>query len=265
MASSLHPQLPGIHTEDQRKSKYKRILLKLSGEAQGKTYKLADGSTLVAGFDTEKMRQEAKEIKSVIEDLEIELVIVIGGGNIFRGKDAVGINKNTADYMGMLATVQNAMAFEHILNSEGVEAVMNSSLRIEEVAEPYLFKKASRRLQKGQVVICAGGLGEPGFTTDTAAAQRAMNLGCEAILMAKQGTDGIYTGDPKTNPDAIKMTEMTHLEVILKDLKVMDATAATHAKEHAIEIVVYEGNQPGMLAKVLCHPEIHGTLVRTAA
>ena len=175
MASSSHPQLPGIHVEYQRKSKYKRILLKLSGEAQGKTYNLADGSTLVAGFDTEKMRQEAKEIKSVIEDLEIELVIVIGGGNIFRGKDAVGINKNTADYMGMLATVQNAMAFEHILNSEGVEAVMNSSLRIEEVAEPYLFKKASRRLQKGQVVICAGGLGEPGFTTDTAAAQRAMH------------------------------------------------------------------------------------------
>ena len=153
MASSSHPQLPGIHVEYQRKSKYKRILLKLSGEAQGKTYNLADGSTLVAGFDTEKMRQEAKEIKSVIEDLEIEMVIVIGGGNIFRGKDAVGINKNTADYMGMLATVQNAMAFEHILNSEGVEAVMNSSLRIEEVAEPYLFKKASRRLQKGQVVI----------------------------------------------------------------------------------------------------------------
>ena len=120
MASSSHPQLPGIHVEYQRKSKYKRILLKLSGEAQGKTYNLADGSTLVAGFDTEKMRQEAKEIKSVIEDLEIELVIVIGGGNIFRGKDAVGINKNTADYMGMLATVQNAMAFEHILNSEGV-------------------------------------------------------------------------------------------------------------------------------------------------
>lgn len=248
-----------------RKAKYKRILLKLSGEAQGNTYTLEDGSTLVAGFDTSKMRLEAEEIIAVIKELEVELVIVVGGGNIFRGRDAIGLDKNTADYMGMLATVQNALALEDILKQEGVEVRMNSSLEIKDVAEPFIWKKTKRHLEKGRVVICAGGLGEPGFTTDTASAQRAMNLGCEAILMAKQGTDGIYDTDPNTNPDAAKFDEMTHLEIIERGLKVMDATAATHAREHAIEIVVYDGNQSGMLAKVLCEPDTYGTLVRTAA
>ena len=244
-------------------SKYKRVLLKLSGEAQGNTYRLEDGTSLVAGFNIEKMRSEAREIKEVISELKVEMAIVIGGGNIFRGKDARGIDKNTADYMGMLATVQNAMAFEDILVQEGIPAAMNSSIRIEEVAEPYLYKKAKHRLERGQVVICAGGLGEPGFTTDTASAQRAMNLDCQAILMAKQGTDGIYTGDPNKNPDATKFDEMTHLDIIERGLKVIDETAATHAKEHSIDIVVYDGNQPGMLAKVLCEPDVYGTLVRT--
>lgn len=246
-------------------SRYRRVLLKLSGEAQGKVYMLEDGSTLVAGFDTKRMRSEAEEIKAVIDELGVEIAVVIGGGNIFRGKDAEDIDPNTADYVGMLATVSNAMMFEDILKQEGVDCCMNSSLRIEEVAEPYRYKKAKSRMRDGQVVICAGGLGEPGFTTDTAAAQRAMNLGCEAILMAKQGTDGIYDSDPRTNPEASKLGNLTHLDVIERGLKVMDATAATHAREHGIDIVVYDGSQPGMLAKVLCHPEQYGSVVRTAA
>ncbi len=246
-------------------SRYRRVLLKLSGEAQGKEYPLEDGSSLVAGFDTKRMRSEAEEIKDAIDELGVEFVLVIGGGNIFRGKDADGIDKNTADYVGMLATVQNAMMFEDLLRQAGVNACMNSSLHIEEVCEPYRYKKVKSRLNKGQVVLCAGGLGEPGFTTDTTAAQRAMNLDCEAILMAKQGTDGIYDADPRTNPDANKLDILTHLDVIERDLKVMDATAATHAREHGIDIVVYDGSQPGMLAKVLCHPEQYGSVVRTAA
>lgn len=246
-----------------RKSKYQRILVKLSGEAQGIVYVLENGQSLISGFDTEKMREEALELISVIDELRIEMVIVVGGGNIFRGRDAGGLDKNTADYMGMLATVQNALALEDIFKQEGVDVRMNSSLEIKDVAEPYIWKKVKRHLEKGRVVICAGGLGEPGFTTDTASAQRAMNLNCEAILMAKQGTDGVYTGDPKTDPGATKLAELTHFEIIERDLKVMDATAATHAREHDIDIVVYDGNQPGMLAKVLCEPEMYGTLVRT--
>lgn len=248
-----------------RKAKWKRVLIKISGEANGNVYSLADGSTLVAGFNTEGMRVIVREIGDVIAEFGIDVAIVIGGGNIFRGRDAVGINPNTADYIGMLATVQNCLAFEDICIQEGVPAVMNSSLVIAEVAEPYRYKKAKHRLDNGQVVICAGGLGEPGFTTDTAAAQRALNLGCEAILMAKQGTDGVYDSDPKTNPDATKYPNLTHFQIIERGLKVMDATAATHAEAHDIEIVVYDGNQPGMLAKVLCEPDKYGTLVRTAA
>lgn len=251
-----------------KKLRYKRVLLKLSGEALGNSYIVQNGGeteTLVSGFDMKKMRQVAKEIKKVLDNYGIELVIVIGGGNIFRGRDATGIDKNTADYMGMLATVANCLAFEDILKQLGVDVRMNTSLKIDEVAEPYRYKKAKRHLEKGRVVICGGGLGEPGFTTDTASAQRAMNLGCEAILMAKQGTDGIYDGDPRKDKNTKKLVDLTHFEIIERDLRVMDATAATHAREHDIDIVVYDGNQRGMLAKVLCKPRKHGSVVHSSS
>ncbi len=263
MTSTSQSVHNGLGGDNKPTSKYKRILLKLSGEAQGKVYKLEDGTEFVSGFDTEKMRNTAKEIKAVHELLGVEIVIVIGGGNIFRGREARDIDSNTADYMGMLATVQNALAFEDLLKQEGVDVRMNSSLEITGVAEPYIWKKVRRHLQKGRFVICAGGLGEPGFTTDTASAQRALNLHCQAIFMAKQGTDGIYSANPDTNPEATKFSNLTHFEVIARDLEVMDATAATHAGEHNIDIVVYDGGVPGMLEKALCEPDKFGTLVRT--
>lgn len=223
---------------------YKRVLLKISGEAlmgpQG------------FGLHPPTVERIAEEVKSV-HDMGVEICMVIGGGNIFRGLagSAQGMERTTADYMGMLATVMNALAMQSSLEGLGVYTRVISAITMNEVAEPYIRRRAVRHLEKKRVCIFAGGTGNPYFTTDTAATLRANEMNCEAIFMGKNGVDGVYDSDPKINPDAKRFEHVTYDEVLQKHLKVMDASAIALARDNHKPIIVFPLDEPNGFKGVL--------------
>ena len=232
---------------------YKRILLKLSGEAL-----LGERSY---GIDPKRIAQYAKDIKS-ITDLGVEVAVVIGGGNIFRGVSAAsnGIDRVQGDYMGMLATVINGMALQSSLEEEKIQTRLQTALKIEEVAEPYIKRKAVRHLEKKRVVIFGGGTGNPFFTTDSAAVLRAIEINADVILKGTR-VDGVYDSDPEKNNNAVKFDSMSFSEVINKNLKVMDSTAFTLSQENDLPIIVFNMNKTGNLLKLINGDKI-GTIIK---
>ncbi|HUF20485.1 MAG TPA: UMP kinase [Burkholderiales bacterium] len=233
---------------------YKRILLKLSGEA------LMGGDAY--GINRETIDRIVSEIKEVV-DLGVEVGVVIGGGNIFRGvaPAAAGIDRATADYMGMLATVMNALALQDAMRRVGLKSRVQSALNIEQVAEPYIRGKAMRYLEEGRVVIFAAGTGNPFFTTDTAAALRGMEMNVDIVVKATK-VDGVYTDDPKTHADAMRYQRISFDEAIVKKLQVMDATALTLCRDQKLPICVFSIFKPGALKRVVTG-EDEGTLVHS--
>ena len=225
------------------KPAYKRILLKLSGEAL-----MGDDAY---GINRSTISRIVNEVKEVV-DLGIQVAVVIGGGNIFRGvaPAAAGMDRATADYMGMLATVMNAMALQDAMKNIGLNARVQSALSIEQVAEPYIRGKAIRYLEEGRVVIFGAGTGNPFFTTDTAAALRGMEINAEVVIKATK-VDGIYTDDPKTNPEAMRYKTISFDEAIIKNLKVMDATALTLCRDQKLPISVFSIFKQGALKRVV--------------
>ena len=236
-----------------KKPRFKRILLKISGEilTGDKGY----------GIDPEVIRQIAQEIKEV-HSLGVEIAVVIGGGNIFRGVAASskGMDRATADYMGMLATVLNGLAFQDALEKMDVDTRVQTAIEMREIAEPYIRRKAIRHLEKGRVVIFAAGTGNPFFTTDTTASLRAMEIGAEAILKATK-VDGIYDMDPVLNKGAQRYDELTYLDVLKKQIRVMDATAISLCMDHRIPIIVFSLKERGNVERVVLGEKI-GTEVR---
>jgi len=233
----------------------RRVLLKLSGEAFA-------GSDVGRGIDAEQIGRIAGEVVEAVGSGGIELGIVVGGGNIFRGSSAAttGIDPATADSMGMLATVINALALRSAIENAGVPTRVQTAISMQSLAEPYIRLRAIRHLEKGRVVIFAAGTGNPFFTTDTAAALRAVEIGAEVML---KGTlvDGVYDADPALNPDATLMHEVTYLDLIAKGLRVMDSTAATMCKDHHLPIVVFNITKPDNVVKAVRGDRI-GTLVQ---
>jgi uridylate kinase len=232
--------------------RFKRILLKLSGEAL-----MGEGKY---GISPKTLQQIAQEVREIV-DMGVEVGIVIGGGNIFRGvaPAAAGMDRATADYMGMLATVMNALALQDAMRRHGLKSRVLSALNIEQVAEPYIRGKAMRYLEEGRVVIFAAGTGNPFFTTDTAAALRGMEMNVDIVLKATK-VDGVYTDDPKTHPDAMRYQRISFDEAIVKKLKVMDATALTLCRDQKLPICVFSIFKAGALTKVVLG-EDEGTLV----
>ncbi len=238
----------------------KRVILKISGEALSSNEKGVSSS----GINVAKVNEIAKEIKDLYDLGDIQLGIICGAGNIWRGRDAIenGMDRTSADYMGMLGTILNAVALQNSLETLGLDTRVMTSLSIPQIAEPYIRRKADSHLNKGRICIFGGGTGNPFFTTDTTAALRASELGCHMILMAKNGTDGVYDSDPRKNKNAKKYTKLSHQEVIEKKLGVMDLTAATMCMENDIDIVVFDMNKKGNIRKAVTDPTI-GTLVTT--
>jgi uridylate kinase len=232
---------------------YNRVLLKLSGES------LAGDQGY--GIDPLTLTTIAHEIKEVV-DRGVQLALVIGGGNIFRGLAASskGMDRASADYMGMLATVINSLAMQDALEKQGVSTRVQSAIAMQEVAEPYIRRRAMRHLEKGRVVIFGGGTGNPYFTTDTAASLRAMEINAQVILKGTK-VDGIYTADPKKNPDAVKIPALSYIDVLKKGLQVMDATAISLCMDNNLPIIVFDLTTEGNIKKVICGEEI-GTIVQ---
>lgn len=235
------------------KPAYKRILLKLSGEAlQG------EGTTGI-NFDTVgRLCDELAEVRA----MNVEVGLVVGGGNIFRGSDGVssGLDKPTGDYMGMLATIINALAIQAVLESRDVASRVMTAIEVPPVAEPYIRRRAVRHLEKERVVIFGGGTGNPFFTTDTAAALRGSEIGAEILFKATK-VDGIYDADPMTNPDAKRYDELNYTEVLSRNLGVMDATAISLCRENRLPILVFDFTTPGNIVRALKGDEL-GTIVR---
>ncbi|MGY3765347.1 UMP kinase [Vagococcus vulneris] len=234
--------------------KYRRILLKVSGEA------LAGDKGF--GINPVIVSKLVKEIKDV-HDLGTEISIVVGGGNIWRGTIGaeMGMERSQADYMGMLATVMNALALQDTLENLGVPTRVQTSIEMRQIAEPYIRRRAIRHLEKERIVIFAGGTGNPYFTTDTTAALRAVEIEADVILMAKNNVDGVYSADPKLDKTATKFEELTHLDVISKGLSVMDSTASSLSMDNDIPLVVFNINEPGNIKRVVLGEQI-GTTVR---
>jgi uridylate kinase len=232
--------------------KYKRILLKLSGEALMGNQKF--------GIDPVVLKQYSEEIKSVAEK-GVEIAIVIGGGNIYRGMQAedMGIDRVQGDYMGMLATVINSMALQSSLENVGLYTRLLSGIKIEQVCEPFIRRRAVRHLEKGRVVIFGAGTGNPYFTTDSAASLRAIEINAEAVLKGTR-VDGIYSEDPEKNPDAVRFSKISFKDVYEKKLNVMDMTAFTLCKENGLPIIVFDMNKKGNLLRIAEGEEV-GTLV----
>ena len=233
--------------------KYKRVLIKLSGEA------LAGDRGV--GIDIKTVQEIAQEIKEVHET-GVEIALVIGGGNLWRGEPAAeaGMDRVQADYTGMLGTAMNALVMADALLQIGVDTRVQTAIAMHQVAEPYVRGRALRHLEKDRIVIFAAGTGSPYFSTDTTAALRAAEINAEAILMAKNGVDGVYNADPKKDPNAVKFSELTHVEVIHKGLKIMDSTAATLSMDNNIDLVVFNMNDRGNIKKVVLGEAI-GTTV----
>lgn len=233
--------------------KYKRVLLKLSGEA------MAGGEGV--GIDPKRAEVIAREIKDV-QSLGVEVAVVIGGGNIFRGMvaEAAGMERVSADYMGMLATVINALALQDALESMGVVTRVQTAIEMRELAEPFIRRRAIRHLEKGRVVIFAGGTGNPYFTTDTAASLRAMEIGAEVIMKATK-VDGVYSADPLVDPSAERFDEITYIDCLQKGLKVMDATALSLCMDNGVPIIVFNLWVPGNVVRAVKGEPV-GTVVR---
>lgn len=231
--------------------KYKRVLLKLSGEA------LAGEQHF--GINEEMTRDVALQVKEVV-DAGVEVAVVVGGGNFWRGRTSKHMDRATADYVGMMATVMNAIALQDAFESAGMETRVQTAIEVREVAEPYIRRKALRHLEKGRVVIFGAGTGSPFFSTDTTAALRAAEMNAEVILFAKN-IDAVYSDDPLKNPDAVRYTTLTHTEVLEKDLKVMDSTAAALCRDNNIAIHVFGLAEKGNVMKAVCGEPI-GTLVK---
>lgn len=234
---------------------FQRVLLKLSGEAL-----MGD---LEYGTDPERVRAIAAEVARV-HARGVEVAIVVGAGNIYRGMQgaAAGMDRATADYMGMLATVLNALALQDALEKQDVHTRVQSAITISEVAEPYIRRRAMRHLEKKRVVIFAAGTGNPFFTTDTAAALRAVEIHAEAILMAKNGVEGVYSADPRTNPDAEFLTEISHMDAIQRQLRVMDSTALTLCMENRLPLYVFNMDDERNIERIVSGERV-GTLVAT--
>lgn len=224
--------------------KKRRVILKLSGEA------FADPE-IGYGIDPATVGRVASEIAAAVAE-GTETAVVVGGGNIFRGvsQAAKGMDPASADYMGMLATVINALALRDALEKQGVVTRVQSAITMQELAEPYIRLRAMRHLEKGRVVIFAAGTGNPFFTTDTTAALRAVEMGADALLKASK-VDGIYDSDPATNPVAERMSELSYMDFISQELRVMDATAVTMCKEHGVPIIVFDMTEPGNILKAV--------------
>lgn len=229
---------------------YKRVLLKLSGEA------LAGERGF--GIDNDTVLEIVKSVKKVIE-LGVEVAIVVGGGNIFRGRSGENMDRTTADHMGMLATVINALALQTSLENIGVVTRVQTAIEMKEIAEPYIRRRAMRHLEKGRVVIFGAGSGNPYFSTDTAAALRAAEVDAEVILLAKK-VDGVYDSDPAINKNAVKFDKLSYLDVLNRDLKVMDSTATSLCKDNKIPIRVFSLEDPDNIIKVIKGENI-GTIV----
>ncbi|HEY5497985.1 MAG TPA: UMP kinase [Syntrophales bacterium] len=234
------------------KAVYQRVLLKLSGEA-------LEGERSF-GIDFDTVNVIAQEIKEVV-DLGVQLGLVVGGGNIWRGAEAAkrGMERSAADYTGMLATLINCLALQHALEHIGVQTRVQSALGVQEIAEPYIQRRAIRHLEKGRVVIFAGGTGNPFFTTDTAASLRAVEIRAEVIMKATK-VDGVYDRDPVGNPDAVMFKKISYNEVLTNNLKVMDATAISMCRENGLPIIVFNLKKTGNIKAVICGNNI-GTLV----
>jgi len=232
---------------------YKRVLLKLGGESL-----VAEEGDF--GLDENALKNITEEIRAA-KDLGVEIAIVIGGGNILRGASlsSIGIERTTGDYMGMLATVINALALQAALEQAGIATRVQTAIEIQAVAEPYVRRRAVRHLEKGRVVIFAGGTGNPYFTTDTAASLRAMEVGADVIFKATK-VDGIYSSDPRTDKDAIKYKELSYLDVLKKGLKVMDSTAVSLCMDNKLPMVIFNFRQEHSIKRVLLGEKI-GTTV----
>ena len=237
-------------------SRWGRVLLKLSGEA------FAD-SSIGSGIDAVVVKRLAEEVADASEALNVQIAIVVGGGNIFRGLKGAsrGMDRPTADNMGMMATVINALALQDALEDIGQPTRVQSAIHMSQVAEPYIRRRATRHLEKGRVVIFAAGTGNPYFTTDTTAALRAAEIAAGVILKGTHsGVDGVYTADPRTNPDAVKYERIPYMDVINQGLKIMDSTAITFCRDNKLPIVVFDVLKPGNIHRVLVGEQI-GTLV----
>ena len=240
-------------------SQYRRVVLKLSGEAFADT-------TIGYGIDAAVVQRIAEEIAVARAELNVEIAVVVGGGNIWRGMSGAtrGMDRARADYMGMLATVINALALQDALESIDQAVRVQTAIAMAQVAEPFIPRRAIRHLEKGRVVVFGAGTGNPFFTTDTTAALRAAEIGAGAILKGTHsGIDGVYSADPKLDPDAVKLTEVTHFEVLNRQLQVMDSTAITFCMDNRLPIIVFDVMEPGNIARALIGEPI-GTLVSTA-
>jgi uridylate kinase len=233
-------------------TRYQRVLLKLSGEVFG------GGSV---GVDPDVVSQVAHEIASVARQ-GVGVCIVVGGGNFFRGAEMQqrGMDRARADYMGMLGTVMNCLALQDFLEKEGIETRVQTAITMGQVAEPYIPRRAMRHLEKGRVVIFGAGAGMPFFSTDTVAAQRALETRCEVVLMAKQGVDGVYTADPRKDPTATKLDEVTFQDALQQGLRIADATAFALCMENKMPMIVFGAEEEGAIARIVAGEKI-GTLV----
>ncbi len=240
-------------------SQYSRVVLKLSGEAFADT-------TIGYGIDAVVVQRIADEVASARADLGVEIAIVVGGGNIWRGMSGAtrGMDRARADYMGMLATVINALALQDSLEAVDQPTRVQTAINMSQVAEPFIPRRAIRHLEKGRIVVFAAGTGNPYFTTDTTAALRAAEIGAEAILKGTHsGVDGVYSADPKLDPEAVKLTDISHFEVLNRRLQVMDSTAITFCMDNRLPIIVFDVMEPGNIRRALVGERI-GTVVSTA-
>ncbi len=233
-------------------SPYTRVMLKLSGEAFG-------GGKI--GVDPDVVGSIARQIRDVV-DSGVQVAVVTGGGNFFRGAELSerGMDRDRADYMGMLGTVMNCLALQDFCEKAGVQTRVQTAIAMGQVAEPYIPRRAERHLEKGRVVIFGAGSGMPYFSTDTVAAQRALEIGAQVLLMAKQGTDGVYDSDPRTNPSAKRYDELTYDDFLARDLKVADATAVSLAREHKLPMVFFDLGVEGNIVRVVNGEKIGTTL-----
>ncbi|CAB4723296.1 unannotated protein [freshwater metagenome] len=241
------------------KSRYRRVVLKLSGEAFSDT-------RIGFGIDAAVVHRIANEISAVRAELDIELAVVVGGGNIWRGMsgETGGMDRARADYMGMLATVINALALQDALEHAGQPTRVQTAITMSQIAEAFIPRRAIRHLEKGRVVVFAAGTGNPYFTTDTTAALRAAEIGADAVFKGTHsGVDGIYNADPRTNPDAVKLNSISHFDVINQRLEVMDSTAITFCMDNKLPIIVFNVMEEGNIRRALMGEEI-GTIVSSS-
>ena len=231
--------------------KYKRVLLKLSGEVLAGDKK--------HGVDVETVGKLCDKIKEVVE-LGVQVGVVVGGGNFWRGRNGHQMERTTADYMGVLATAMNGLALQDALEARGVYSRVQTAIEMREIAEPFIQRKAMKHLEKGRVVIFAGGTGHPFFTTDTAAALRAAEIGADVLLLGKS-IDGVYSADPKIDPNAVKYDEITYIDVLKEDLKVMDSTATAMCRDNNIPLLVFGIDDPENIVRAVKGEKI-GTVVK---